>query len=164
MATVCGVIQRVNKLISVVPVKNRYATLTLLLQFLQSDKSNSTSGMAHAPHRYNPELGDVVVGRVTEVSAPTHCEWNCRPGIMLHQQSCCILAMPVYALQVANKRWRVDLRSRQAAALMLSAVNLPGGVQVCVCHSALQMPADEAPNMFCIAAFCPELQQHLAFT
>ncbi|DBA68417.1 TPA: hypothetical protein ACH3X2_013719 [Trebouxia sp. C0005] len=68
MATVCGVIQRVNKLISVVPVKNRY----------------------------NPELGDVVVGRVTEV---------------------------------ANKRWRIDLRSRQAAALMLSAVNLPGGVQ-----------------------------------
>lgn len=68
MATVCGVIQRVNKLISVVPVKARY----------------------------NPELGDVVVGRVTEV---------------------------------ANKRWRIDLRSRQAAALMLSAVNLPGGVQ-----------------------------------
>lgn len=68
MATVCGVIQRVNKLISVVPVKARY----------------------------NPELGDVVVGRVTEV---------------------------------ANKRWRIDLKSRQAAALMLSAVNLPGGVQ-----------------------------------
>ncbi|KAL3146314.1 hypothetical protein ABBQ32_003010 [Trebouxia sp. C0010 RCD-2024] len=68
LATVCGVIQRVNKLISVVPVKARY----------------------------NPELGDVVVGRVTEV---------------------------------ANKRWRIDLKSRQAAALMLSAVNLPGGVQ-----------------------------------
>lgn len=70
MATVCGVIQRVNKLISVVPVKNRYATSTLLLQFLETDKSNSTSGMARAPHRYNPELGDVVVGRVTEVSSP----------------------------------------------------------------------------------------------
>lgn len=68
IATVCGVVQRVNKLVSVLPVKSRY----------------------------NPELGDVVIGRVTEV---------------------------------ANKRWRVDLKSRQAAALMLSAVNLPGGVQ-----------------------------------
>ena len=34
------------------------------------------------------------------------------------------------ASQVANKRWRIDLKSRQAAALMLSGVNLPGGVQV----------------------------------
>ncbi len=40
-------------------------------------------------------------------------------------------------LQVANKRWRIDLRSKQAAALMLSAVNLPGGVQVLSCHLAI---------------------------
>ena len=33
-------------------------------------------------------------------------------------------------LQVANKRWKIDLKSRHEAALMLSAVNLPGGVQV----------------------------------
>jgi exosome complex component RRP4 len=44
--------------------------------------------------RYAPELGDVVVGRVTEVS---------------------------------GRRWRVDLGAARGAALLLSAVNLPGG-------------------------------------
>jgi len=34
-------------------------------------------------------------------------------------------------VQVAGKRWKVDLNSRQEASLLLSAVNLPGGVQVC---------------------------------
>ena len=33
-------------------------------------------------------------------------------------------------LQVANKRWKVSLGAKQDAALQLSAVNLPGGVQV----------------------------------
>lgn len=32
-------------------------------------------------------------------------------------------------LQVAGKRWKIDLNSRQEAALLLSAVNLPGGIQ-----------------------------------
>ena len=32
-------------------------------------------------------------------------------------------------LEVADKRWRLDLNSRQNANLMLSSVNLPGGVQ-----------------------------------
>ncbi|CAM6090404.1 unnamed protein product [Calypogeia fissa] len=68
LATVCGVIERVNKLVSVRPLRARYT----------------------------PETGDVVVGRVTEV---------------------------------APKRWKVDVNSRQDAQLMLSAVNLPGGIQ-----------------------------------
>ncbi|BBM97698.1 exosome complex component RRP4 [Marchantia polymorpha subsp. ruderalis] len=68
LATVCGVVERVNKLVSVRPLRARY----------------------------NPETGDVVVGRVTEV---------------------------------APKRWKVDVNSRQDAQLMLSAVNLPGGIQ-----------------------------------
>lgn len=37
---------------------------------------------------------------------------------------CCVL------YQVQGKRWKVDLNSRQEASLLLSAVNLPGGVQV----------------------------------
>ncbi|GBG80770.1 hypothetical protein CBR_g31324 [Chara braunii] len=69
LATVCGVVERVNKLVSVRSLKTRYS----------------------------PEIGDVVVGRVTKI---------------------------------AQKRWRVDVYSRQHASLMLSAVNLPGGVQV----------------------------------
>jgi len=46
--------------------------------------------------RYNPEVGDLVVGRITEVQP---------------------------------RRWKVDANSRQDAILMLSSVNLPGGVQ-----------------------------------
>ncbi|KAG5730813.1 Exosome complex component rrp4, partial [Termitomyces sp. T112] len=45
---------------------------------------------------YNPEVGDLVVGRITEVQP---------------------------------RRWKVDANSRQDAVLMLSSVNLPGGVQ-----------------------------------
>lgn len=68
IASVAGVVQRVNKLVSVVPLKSTY------------------SG----------QVGDVVVGRVTEVG---------------------------------QKRWQIDVGSTQGAVLMLSSVNLPGGVQ-----------------------------------
>lgn len=68
VATVCGVVQRVNKLVTV--------------QAWQQ--------------RYRAEVGDVVVGRVIEAS---------------------------------GKRWRVDLGAQVDAALLLSAVNLPGGAQ-----------------------------------
>ncbi|KAG9319289.1 hypothetical protein KVV02_003012 [Mortierella alpina] len=68
VSSVAGVVTRVNKLISVKPLHTRYTG----------------------------EIGDVVVGRITEVS---------------------------------QKRWKVDVAARQDAVLMLSAVNLPGGVQ-----------------------------------
>ncbi|KAL0581703.1 Exosome complex component rrp4 [Marasmius crinis-equi] len=51
---------------------------------------------AQAYMRYNPEVGDLVIGRITEVQA---------------------------------RRWKVEANSRQDAVLMLSSVNLPGGVQ-----------------------------------
>ncbi|KXZ41279.1 hypothetical protein GPECTOR_582g639 [Gonium pectorale] len=68
VATVCGVVERVNKLIYVKTLNSRY----------------------------NAEQGDVVVGRVADI---------------------------------AGKAWRVDLKSRQEAKLLLSAVHLPGGIQ-----------------------------------
>ncbi|KAJ1971700.1 Exosome complex component rrp4 [Dimargaris xerosporica] len=68
VSAVAGVVERINKLITVKALKARY------------------SG----------EIGDVVVGRITEV---------------------------------AQKRWKVDVNSRQDAVLMLSAINLPGGIQ-----------------------------------
>ncbi|CEL62016.1 exosome complex component RRP4 [Rhizoctonia solani AG-1 IB] len=68
IASVAGTVERVNKLVSVKPVKSRYT----------------------------PEVGDLVVGRITEVQ---------------------------------SKRWKVDVNSRQDGLLMLSSVNLPGGVQ-----------------------------------
>ncbi|KAF9820864.1 hypothetical protein IEO21_01091 [Rhodonia placenta] len=68
IASVAGTIERVNKLVTVRAVRSRY----------------------------NPEVGDLVVGRITEVQP---------------------------------RRWKVDANSRQDAVLMLSSVNLPGGVQ-----------------------------------
>jgi exosome complex RNA-binding protein Rrp4 len=71
VASVAGKVVRVNKLISVKPLKSRF----------------------------NGEVGDVVVGRI---------------------------------LELAPKRWKVDIKARQDAVLMLSAINLPGGVQVLI--------------------------------
>ncbi|GJE92172.1 exosome complex exonuclease rrp4 [Phanerochaete sordida] len=68
IASVAGTVERVNKLISVRAARTRY----------------------------NPEVGDLVVGRITEVQP---------------------------------RRWKVDAGGRQDAVLMLSSVNLPGGVQ-----------------------------------
>ncbi|KAG8704839.1 exosome non-catalytic core subunit rrp4 [Ceratobasidium sp. 395] len=68
IASVAGTVERVNKLVSVKPVKSRYT----------------------------PEVGDLVVGRISEVQ---------------------------------NKRWKVGVNSRQDGLLLLSSVNLPGGVQ-----------------------------------
>lgn len=68
IASVAGVVERVNKLVTVRAMRTRY----------------------------NPEVGDLVVGRISEVQP---------------------------------KRWKVDANSRQDAVLMLSSVNLPGGVQ-----------------------------------
>mmetsp|Transcript_13443 Transcript_13443/g.29084 ORF Transcript_13443/g.29084 Transcript_13443/m.29084 type:complete len:326 (-) Transcript_13443:186-1163(-) len=67
-ASVSGVVERVNKLVSVRPLRSRYTG----------------------------EVGDVVVCRVVDVG---------------------------------QKRWKVDVTGRQNAVLMLSSINLPGGVQ-----------------------------------
>jgi exosome complex component RRP4 len=67
-ATVAGVVERVNKLVAVRPLRSRYTA----------------------------EVGDVVIGRVVELAA---------------------------------RRWKMDVNARGDAALLLSAVNLPGGIQ-----------------------------------
>ncbi|CAH1766008.1 9932_t:CDS:2 [Entrophospora sp. SA101] len=64
LSSVAGVVERVNKLISVRALHSRYTG----------------------------DVGDLVIGRITEVS---------------------------------NKRWKVDINSRQDAVLLLSAINLP---------------------------------------
>ncbi|RKP10120.1 hypothetical protein THASP1DRAFT_22129 [Thamnocephalis sphaerospora] len=68
VSAVAGVVEQVNKLVTVRPLRTRYGG----------------------------EIGDVVVGRITEV---------------------------------AQKRWKVDVNARQDGVLLLSSVNLPGGVQ-----------------------------------
>ncbi|ORY02892.1 hypothetical protein K493DRAFT_297688 [Basidiobolus meristosporus CBS 931.73] len=74
LSSLAGVVERVNKLISVKPLRSRYTG----------------------------EIGDVVVGRIIDVS---------NRGI------------------VGQKRWKVDTNSRQDSVLLLSSINLPGGVQ-----------------------------------
>ncbi|CAH1435211.1 unnamed protein product [Lactuca virosa] len=68
VATVCGVIECVNKLVYVRTLRARY----------------------------KPEVGDIIVGRVIEV---------------------------------APKRWRLEINFSQDAVLMLSLMNLPDGIQ-----------------------------------
>lgn len=68
IATVCGVVERVNKLVYVRALRARY----------------------------KPETGDIIVGRVIEV---------------------------------APKRWRLEINFSQDAVLMLSSMNLPDGIQ-----------------------------------
>jgi len=68
LASVAGTVERVNKLISVKPLRGRF----------------------------RPEQGDLVVGRIVEVGP---------------------------------RRWKVDCGARLDATLMLSSINLPGGVQ-----------------------------------
>ncbi|KAK7243149.1 hypothetical protein RIF29_37936 [Crotalaria pallida] len=68
VATLCGIVERVNKLIYVRALRSRY----------------------------KPEVGDIVIGRVIEV---------------------------------AQKRWRLEINYSQDAILMLSSMNMPDGVQ-----------------------------------
>ncbi|KAM0786622.1 hypothetical protein ACM66B_002074 [Microbotryomycetes sp. NB124-2] len=68
VASVAGSLERVNKLVSVRPLRTRY----------------------------RPEVGDLVIGRIAEVGP---------------------------------RRWKVEAHAAQNAVLMLSSINLPGGVQ-----------------------------------
>lgn len=68
VATVCGVVERVNKLVYVRGLRGRY----------------------------KPETGDIIVGRIIEI---------------------------------APKRWRLEINFSQDAVLMLSSMNLPDGIQ-----------------------------------
>ncbi|KAK7271059.1 hypothetical protein RJT34_26656 [Clitoria ternatea] len=68
VATVCGIVERVNKLVYVRALRSRY----------------------------KPEVGDIVIGLVVEV---------------------------------AQKRWRLEINYSQNAVLMLSSMNMPDGVQ-----------------------------------
>lgn len=93
VATVCGTVERLNKLITVIPHRSRY----------------------------NPEIGDVVIGRVVEVRV--------RSGPCIQSRTQCLMQPFNHCQQVSGRRWRIDLQARQEANLLLSAVNLPGDTQ-----------------------------------
>lgn len=105
-ASVAGVVERVNKLICVKPIKTRWLPLV-------SSHPNGCGDFLQCPlvqmvvahhwsdlySRYNGEIGDVVVGRI---------------------------------LEVGQRRWKVDTKAKLDSILMLSSVNLPGGELVSV--------------------------------
>lgn len=105
ISSVAGTVERVNKLITVRAARTRYAFLF---------RTDYPDVQTYYP-RYNPEVGDLVVGRIAEVSVHSITE-------SLFQLTNCEKVQP--------RRWKVDAGSRQDAVLMLSSVNLPGGVQV----------------------------------
>lgn len=85
--------------------------------------------------RYKPEVGDIVVGRVIEVDfcvgvlLKSDWEPNRLVSITLHNTS--VELMFTYSvIQVAQKRWRVELNFTQDGVLMLSSMNMPDGSQV----------------------------------
>ena len=61
------------------------------------------------------------MGRVIDVSGAPIGRYRFQASLVLNEG---------LGFQIAAKRWRIDLNAAQQAALMLSAVNLPGGVQV----------------------------------
>ena len=89
IASVAGVVQRINKLISVKPLQSRLINIT--------SHNVSSVFVCLCVYRYAGEVGDVVVGRIVEVQ---------------------------------QKRWKVDTFSRLESVLLLSSINLPGGVLV----------------------------------
>lgn len=59
---------------------------------------------------------------------------HANPHMRQHPTGCCKRTRQRAApLQIAGKRWKIDLHSKQEAGLLISAVNLPGGVQVRPC-------------------------------
>lgn len=61
LANVAGTIERVNKLVSVRPLRSKY--VTDICPLLEPGLNPYVS-----VDRYRPEVGDLVVGRITEVS------------------------------------------------------------------------------------------------
>jgi exosome complex component RRP4 len=80
-----------------------------------------------AKHRYIPEVGDIVVGRVKEVRCALGGSSPLKARSALNEAP--MNCSPLSLLQIAAKRWLVDIGARQDASLPLSAVHLTGGDQ-----------------------------------
>lgn len=79
--------------------------------------------------RYKPEVGDIVIGRVIEVhfyNISVVCLFAFTPFHCQYFTDCFV--------QVAQNFWRLDINCNKNAYLMLSAMNMPDGVQV-FCNS-----------------------------
>ena len=90
VATECGLVERVNKLVSVRPLRQRQApesyppalscNPTYPSMALQRDISQTpqlTDPLSLQCARYSAALGDIVIGRVTEVRNQIHgCAWS----------------------------------------------------------------------------------------
>ena len=94
-------------------------------------------------HRYNGEVGDMVVGRIIEVCRSQSsqeypyfyslCNYYLRSMVCMQinlPSTFCCVNLFLTGFQVQQKRWKVETFSRLDSVLLLSSVNLPGGVLV----------------------------------
>lgn len=64
IASVAGIVERVNKLVTVRALRTRYAIVSPIVGY--ADLLDVLCPVI----RYNPEIGDLVIGRITEASCP----------------------------------------------------------------------------------------------
>lgn len=109
VASVAGVVERVNKVVSVRPARSRCVQQPVASGFANRNHPKLAflwhlvlhpGSSPRTRDRYVGEIGDVVVGRIVEVN---------------------------------QRRWKVDTHSKLDSILKLSSVNLPGGVLVRLC-------------------------------
>lgn len=108
ISSVAGTIERVNKLITVRPVRTRRVNADL------SRKCWS-------------DMADILQ---VQSRSRRSCCWADHRGTYLSTYHGRQEISGAQVNQVQPRRWKVDANSRQDAVLMLSSVNLPGGVQV----------------------------------
>ena len=104
IASVAGTVERVNKLVTVRAIRSRSADKPLSTVIIWKD-SQQVQSRGWRSRRWAHNWGKV-------------------------KSSSWFLKISECVSQVQARRWKVDANSRQDAVLMLSSVNLPGGVQV----------------------------------
>lgn len=144
-AAVCGVVERVNKLVSVRALKGRYTAQVRRSQCGQQHWLFSQGAYRHfAMQVFNPRS---CPGRLRHAGL-VFCElgrrrwrrialsWDSRRSFNTpHDLMHLLLLVQVgdvvvgRVTEVAQKRWKMDVNGKQDAALLLASVNLPGGVQ-----------------------------------
>ncbi|KAL5984537.1 hypothetical protein ACLOJK_018642 [Asimina triloba] len=137
VATLCGVVERINKLVYVRPLrassrkgKNVSYIIVMLAEIRisvnpavyngewvcygkTSAAARQESPMSPKQRKYKPEVGDIIVGRV---------------------------------LEIAPKRWRLEVNFSQDAVLMLSSMNMPDGIQA-LAGSLIELKDVEASQL-----------------
>ena len=130
IASVAGTIERVNKLITVRPVRTRFVTFP----FHSSPIARSALNTQHP--RWNTLTTYPLRCVILQVQPRNwrSCSRQNYGGVPYTERNSeeRKTNLNTDSSQVTVRRWKVDANSRQDAVLMLSSVNLPGGIQVTI--------------------------------